>query len=414
MTPDRDGPRLPRRRRRSRPAFPFLQLIAMAAVLVAVFVLILVVRPETQPDPTETTKKTWAPGPTTVIHIAAAGDLNVTDNLLEQAETPSGYDFSPMFMEVAPVLSGADLTVLNFEGTMVGAPYGGESTSAPPELVQALTGMGVDLVQTANSASIRSGVSGLQSTIVNLHNAGLAPVGTFGDNDAYRRSGGYTMVEVQGIRIAVIGFTKGMDNLGLPENSLDCVNLLYEDYTTDYKKVNKEKISQVLANVAAQEPDLTIAMLHWGSEYKENLSDTQKSIAQQMLDGGVDVILGSHSHLLNKIEYDEAKGTLVAWGLGDFCGDAVEAGTNYSVVLDLEVTMDNETGLTSVTGWSVTPIATLRPEQSFQGGHRVVLLDSAIARYEEKYVGRVTDDVYDSLVHARKRVDQRIAGEEEE
>ena len=367
--------------------------------------------PATQTTASQPTQEVAATEPTTVIHIAAAGDLNVTDTVITDATTVAGHDFTDAFLDVAPVVSAADLSIINFEGTLAGVPYGTETGSAPAALAEELAAIGVDVVQTANSASIRAGVLGLQSTLAGFRNAGVTPVGTFADSEAFRRSGGFTMVEVEGIRIALVAFTKGMDNLGLPEGSEDCVNLLYEDYTTDYKKIAADSITDILRDVEAAQPDLTIALLHWGSEYNENISDSQEDIRDLMLDNGVDAIIGTHSHLLQPIEFDETAGTLVAWSLGDFYGDAKESGSNYSVILDLEITLDNLTGLTSITGYSTTPVYTLKPEQSAAGGYRVVRIEKAISRYESGYIGRVTEDAYNSLCQALTRVEKRIAGE---
>lgn len=352
--------------------------------------------------------------PSTVIHIAAAGDLNVTDQIVQEAMTASGYRFSDAFLDVAPVLGAADLTLLNYEGTLSGPPYGSQTGSAPSALIETLASIGVDVVQTANSASIRSGILGLQSTITALEQVGITPVGTFTDTEAFEKSGGFTIVEVQGIRIALVAFTKGMDNLGLPEGSANCVNLLYQDYTTDYKQIDKERIHAVMRNVAAKDPDLTIALVHWGSELNENLSESQQTIAQLLQNDGADVILGTHSHLLGAIEFDEEAGTLIAWSLGDFFGDAQEAGTNYSVILDLEITMDNELGTTSVTGFSTTPIYTLKPEQSQLGGHRVVQMERALARYQSRYIGRITDSTAQAMEYALTRVTERITARDPE
>lgn len=345
----------------------------------------------------------------TVIHIAAAGDLNVTDQMIQNATTTVGYDFTSAFADVAAVMSQADLTLLNYEGTFGGTEYGTETGAAPGQLAQAMAAMGVDAVQTANSASIRSGILGLQSTIQALKSAGIQPIGTFADGSAFRSSGGYTIMEVQGLRIALVGFTKGMDNLGLPEGSEDCVNLLYTDYTSDYTTVDTDGIKKVLSRVREEQPDLTIAMVHWGSEYNEEISSSQKKIRNLMLNNGVDVILGSHSHLLKTIEFDQENHTLVAYSLGDFYGDATQAGSNYSIILDIEVTRDNLTGKTTVTGYTYTPIYTLRPEQSNAGGQRVVRIREAMARYEGNYLGKVTGEVYDGMEYALKRIDQRIA-----
>jgi len=372
---------------------------------------------QTAPPETEPPRQTEAPRPqtgSTVIHVSVAGDLNVTDYMLENAAHANGYDFSQTFLDVAPILSGADLTLLNFEGNLSGGSYGYETGAAPLELPKALKAIGVDAVQTANSAAIRQGVSGLVTTLEAFDHVGLTTLGTYANSADFRRSGGYEIVEVEGIRIALVAFTKGMDNLGLPAGSEDCVNLLYEDYSSDYKKVDTDRIDRVLRNVSEEQPDITIAMLHWGSEYNDEISASQEKIRKQLQAGGVDIIVGSHPHLVQKIDYDSIAGTLVAYSLGDFFGDAVMAGTNYSVILDLEITRDNATGEVRLTGYDYTPIYTLKPEQSAAGGHRVVRIREAMDRYESDFVGKVTDDAYSSMEYALERIEKRIHPKEEE
>ena len=345
---------------------------------------------------------------TTVIHIAAAGDLNVTDGVLANAAHENGYDFSQTFLDVAPILSGADLALLNFEGNLSGSSYGYATGAAPLELPKALKAMGVDAVQTANSAAIRQGVSGLVTTLDAFEHVGLTTLGTYADTEDFRRNGGYEIVEVDGIRIALIAFTKGMDNLGLPAGSDNCVNLLYKDYSTDYKNVDTDRIARVLRNAAEEQPDLTIAMVHWGSEYNDEISSSQDKIRKQLQEGGVDIILGTHPHLVQKVDYDPIAKTLVAWSLGDFFGDAVMAGTNYSVILDLEVTRDNASGEVFLSGWEYVPIFILKPDQSASGGHRVVRIRQAMERYEQEFVGRITDATYSDMERALGRIEARI------
>ena len=369
---------------------------------------------ETQPAATGNTVTGESEAPMeefTTIHIAAAGDLTVTDRMIANAMTTLSYDFTNAFLDVAPVMNGADLTLLNYEGTFGGTEYGAATGAAPGQLAQAMAAMGVDAVQTANSASIRSGVLGLQSTIQALRNAGIEPIGTFSDAAAFRSSGGYTVLDVQGLRIALVGFTKGMDNLGLPEGSEDCVNLLYEDYTTTYEEIDGDGIRRILRRVEEEQPDLTIAMVHWGSEYNENISASQVKIKNVLLENGVDVVLGTHSHLLKTVEHNKDNNTLVAYSLGDFYGDAPQPGSNYSIILDIQVTRDNVTGETTIDGFTYTPIYTVMPEQSAAGGQRVVRIQEAMARYEGNFLGKVTPEVYSSMEYALGRIDQRIVEE---
>lgn len=411
------------RKRRRR----LLMGVLLLAVLACVAVFVFADRGDPA-DPTEPPVQTTAPAETapqetqpprpqtgtTVIHIAAAGDLNVTDYVLENAAHENGYDFSQTFLDVAPIFSGADLALLNFEGNLSGGSYGYDTGAAPLELPKALKAMGVDAVQTANSAAIRQGVKGLAATLEAFEHVGLTTLGTYADSDDFRKNGGYEIVEVEGIRIALIAFTKGMDNLGLPAGSDDCVNLLYEDYSTDYKKVDTDRIARVLRNVSEEQPDLTIAMVHWGSEYNDEISDTQQKIRKQLQEGGVDIILGTHPHLVQKVDYDPIAKTLVAWSLGDFFGDGVMAGTSYSIILQLEVTRDNATGEVFLSGWEYIPIFTLKPEQSVIGGHRVVRIREAMERYDADFVGRITEDAYGDMEYALKRIEKRVTPEQKQ
>ena len=362
---------------------------------------------ETKAPTEEKTSRTKAP---TVIHLAAAGDLNVTDKVVWSGQESGVYDYTKAFMDVAPIFSEADLAVLNFEGNFYGAPYGSSTLSAPQEMVEALKNAGVDLLQVANSQSITNGINGLTSTLANIRAAGLEPVGAFSSNEEFRRAKGYTICEVSGIKIAFVAFTKGMDGRGLPTGSENCVNLLYEDYFTTYQKVNKEGITKVLRNAASEKPDLTVALLHWGSEYNDTVSSTQETIVSLMQKEGVDVILGSHPHMVHEITYDETTGQLVAYSLGDFFGDGTRSGTNYSIILDLEITMDNETGETKVTDYSYTPIYTLA-EDECDGDRRVVRIDNAIAAYEGNFVDKVTKSAYDNMKTALDRITARVNGE---
>lgn len=395
-----------------------LRLMAAGAVLLVCGAVILTVtwlaprgeepdnqvQATTQPVtlPEETVPETTEP--TTVIHIAAAGDLTVTDRTVAAGEENGSYDYTAAFMDVLPLLAEADLTVLNFEGNLCGSPYGTATSSAPQAMLESLAAAGVDLLQMANSYSINNGLIGLADTLSSIRAAGLEPLGAYASTAEFRKSGGYTIREVNGVRIAFVAFTKGLDNMGLPAGSEDCVNLLYSDYDTSYSKVDTAGITSILRAAAKEAPDITIALLHWGSEYNDQISSTQKTILNLMLSEGVDVVLGTHPHYVQQMIFNEEKNTFVAYSLGDFFGDAQKAGSNYSVVLDLEITRDNNTGVTKITNFSYTPIFT----QDRAEGLRVVRLEPAIAAYERGNIDNVSEEDYDDMIYALKRVEERI------
>ena len=344
----------------------------------------------------------------TTIHIKAAGDLNVTNTVINAGVAVGGYNYTRAFMDVASTLSDADLTVLNLEGNICGEPYGSDTTSAPRELLDGLRNAGVDLIQMANSCTINNGLIGLTSTLQTIRAAGLEPVGAFASESEFQQSKGYTITEAQGVKVAFVAFTKGLGGRGLPAGNDNLVNILYEDYASTYDKIDRTRITSVLKAVEAEKPDITIALLHWGSEYNDDISDTQKSIVNLMKKQGVDVIIGTHPHTVQAIEYDELAGTLVAYSLGDFFGDASRGGTNYSIILDLEITKDSSTGTTRVTNYSYTPIYTVSEAESADGYRRVVRIDKTVEAWEENYLDKVSQSAKESMVYALDRIEARI------
>ena len=344
--------------------------------------------------------------PTTTIHLAAVGDLNITDAVI--ASGGILYDYTDAFLDVAHLLADADIATVNFEGNLYGDPYGTATASAPQTLVQALDRAGIDLVQLANSYAINQGISGLSATIDGIRQAGMEPLGVYANQSAFSSGKGYTVRDVQGIKIAFVAFTKGMNGLSLPAGSENCVNVLYSDYNSAYQTVNTDGISRILDAAAAEKPDITVALLHWGSEFNDTVSETQEQIVALMQEKGVDAIIGTHPHYVQKMTLDPETGAFVAYSLGDFYGDAARAGSEYSIILDLEITKDNVSGVTKVTDFSYTPIFTVHDAHITS---RVLRIHEAIAAYESGYIDRVSKETYDAMQYALTRIEARITGE---
>lgn len=340
----------------------------------------------------------------TVINLVAAGDVNVTDAIV--ASGGAEYDYTNTFLDVAHLLAEGDITVVNFEGNLCGSPYGTTSRSAPQTFMDVLGRSGVDLVQLANSYSINQGISGLQTTIEGVKAAGMEPLGVYADERAYKAGKGYTIKEVEGVKIAFMAFTKGMDGMTLPKGSEHCVNVLYSDYNSTYQDLDRDAINAVLDAVEAEKPDLTVAMLHWGSEYNDTISDTQESIVSMMQAKGVDAIIGTHPHYVQQMTYDPETGNFVAYSLGDLISDGTRSGTEYSVILNLEITK-SDAG-TKITGYTYTPIFTVAERGS---NIRSVRIAESMSAYDSNYLKRVTESTYNAMIYALERIEARIKGE---
>ena len=189
----------------------------------------------------------------------------------------------------------------------------------------------------------------------------------------------------------------------------DCVNLLYTDYSSTYQKVDEAGITRVMNAVAAQQPDIVIAMLHWGSEFNDTISSTQKRIVSLMQQNGVDAIIGTHSHYVQQMTFNRQSGQFVAYSLGDFLSDGSQAGTNYSVLLDLQITRDGVTGETKITGYDWTPIY-LQDQTAAGGSLRLLNLREAMAHYEENGALSFSEADYLAMQAALERIEARVQG----
>lgn len=352
-----------------------------------------------------------------VATLSAVGDIAPTDSMLADARGQNGaYDFAPQFAEVFTTLAAADLTVGNLEGTFSGAPYGGSEGSYPDELAGILSAAGFDLLQTANSYSISGGLTGLQRTKSIIEQNGMAAVGTYRDG-AEKAEQPVIIREVNGIRFAFVAFTKGFGGLSLPENAADCVNLLYSDYTTDYSEIDEAGILSTLQAAKENDPDVIVAMLHWGSENDSRVSKSQEAITELLLQNDVDVILGAHSHLIGEVERrtvsmpnGETREAVIAYSLGNFCTvDKNEC--NSSLMLRMEFTRDHATGETSISDVSYTPLAAVDYGAKETDRYRLLNIDNTMSLYESNYYDRVSTELYHTLMERRESILSRVSPE---
>ena len=85
-------------------------------------------------------------------------------------------------------------------------------------------------------------------------------------------------------------------------------------------------------------------------------------------------------------------------------------GTEYGIVLNVEITKNNETGATKVTGFHYEPIFITEGKD---GLLRILRLDAAIGGYESDFLDKVSPEVYESMKNARERIEARVAPKEE-
>ena len=348
--------------------------------------------------------------------LSAVGDIFLTDSMLADARQPDGsYSFAKQFVDVIVPLSEADITIGNFEGNFTGMNYSAADGSYPDALASELYTIGFDLLQTANSYSIYNGLNGLERTKSVIESSGMKALGTYVD-EKDKASNQVIIREANGIRFAFIAFTKGVGGLSIPQDTQCSVDLLYKDYTSDYSEVDTSYITGVIDAAHDADPDVIIAALHWGSENISEISETQEEITSLLLNNGVDVILGSHSHLVGEVEQrtvtmenGKKRDCVIAYSLGDFC--AVDEGEcNTSIILQLEFTR-NESDAVEITDISYTPVSAVDRGDAYADRYCVVSTEAAIQLYESNYYDHLPTAVYEVMVSDLERINKKLQPE---
>ena len=280
------------------------------------------------------------------------------------------YDYRPIFAGAAPPARAADYAVANLETTFAGGPdYSGFPTfNSPDEMADGLKDAGFDLLLTANNHCMDQGFSGLCRTLDVLDEKGIAHVGTSRTEEEQKKN--VVVADVGGISVAFLGFTYGTNGIPLAADAPFSVNLFNKDYNTTEKTPDEARMIAALDAAKALRPDLIAVMIHWGVEYQTTQNAYQESIADFLFDHGADIILGGHSHvlqpmMLRSIRRDaEEKQGFVCYSLGNFTSSQKDPLTDTTVLLELTLTRDNESGLCEVADFNYRPMLMSRQDAS--------------------------------------------------
>lgn len=218
--------------------------------------------------------------------------------------------YGALFDAVRPILSEADLAFANMEFPVTVDSFRSEGSmvfNAPPVVLDALSDAGFDVVSFANNHTFDQGVRGFIETMARLDASPLDYLGAGPDCDTAM---GGKIYEIDGIRIAFLAGTR-LYNTYKPPSEGQCSFRIYE---------GKEVIRRAQAAREAG-ADIVLLSIHWGSEYKTQPHGFDVNIAHNILEGGVDGIIGHHPHVLQPLEVYETKDgrtTFVMYSLGNF------------------------------------------------------------------------------------------------
>jgi poly-gamma-glutamate capsule biosynthesis protein CapA/YwtB (metallophosphatase superfamily) len=272
----------------------------------------------------------------------------------ENRETHS-YEYDDVFKYIKPVISEADIAVGNFEVPLAGPPYTGYPTfSSPDQLAVACKNAGFDYLATANNHSADKGKRGVIRTIKTLDSLGIPHTGTF-LNSAARDTLSPLLINWNGKSIALLNYTYGTNGIKVAEPVV--INML-----------DKEKITDDIKKAQENRANVIILFLHWGTEYDTIPSKTQTDLADYFFNNGVDIIIGSHPHVIQKMVWTKSseggKDRLVAFSLGNFVSNQRKTRTDGGTMIRIELTWTGDSFKITNAGyylsWVYTPLENYR------------------------------------------------------
>ncbi|MEU0096640.1 CapA family protein [Kribbella sp. NPDC006257] len=240
--------------------------------------------------------------------LVATGDVLLHERLWTTAKrdgTNGTWDFAPLLSGVKPLVQSADLAICHLETPLApkGGPYSGYPLfQGPPQILAALKQTGYDACSTASNHSFDAGAKGVDRTLDAMDQAGLRHMGTARTPEEAATP---TIVQVQGVKVALLSYTFGFNGLPYPNGE-----------TWRAGKLEVPAIKAMAAKAREMGAQIVVVSCHWGDEYSQKINPQQKKIAAELLaDSNIDLIIGHHAHVVQPMQ--EIDGKWVVYGLGN-------------------------------------------------------------------------------------------------
>ena len=264
--------------------------------------------------------------------LVVAGDLmQHTPQLSAALQSDGSYDYEECFRFVAPYFRDADIAVVNLETTLSGeGEYSGYPCfCSPAEVAYAMHDMGIDVAVLANNHCLDRGLRGVSRTADVLDECGIERMSVFRDSVDFQHNN-IKYITRGGVRFAMVNYTYGTNGIPVPKgvvvNRLDSVSVV-----RDLNEIRRDEV------------DCVVAFVHWGNEYERKPNHSQRKMAELMKRNGVDIIIGSHPHVVQPYDVDD-KGKVVVYSLGNFVSNQRKRYTDGGliVVVDIEEDVNGE------------------------------------------------------------------------
>lgn len=295
------------------------------------------------------------PTPDSSVTISMVGDVLLHEKVSDSGKMDDGsYNYDHLFANVKTDIENADISIVNQEVILGGREMGLSgypSFNGAFEVGDAIAGAGFDIVLHATNHTIDRGSRAVKNCM-EFWDTKHPQIAVLGINSSAEEQQNIYIRTENGIKIAFLNYTYGTNGIPLPADMPYCVNILEE-----------KKLRQDIA-LAEELADFTVVLPHWGTEYILEPDNSQKYWTQVMFECGVDLVIGTHPHVIEPVEMieNDDHSMLVYYSIGNFINSTAQSGkgiANRMVGAIANVKIDrSEDENVDIIDYGVTPIVT--------------------------------------------------------
>ena len=283
------------------------------------------------------------------LSLAMVGDALINDNIYNDAKK-NNYNFSPYLKLIKERIKDYDLKYYNGETILGGKDIGLSSYPAfnsPWEFGDAMVDAGFNIVSLATNHTMDRGeIAILKSREYWNKQDNVYAMGSY-SSFAEKKELESKIFEKNNIKYAILNYTYGTNGIKVPSGKEYLVNLWSD--STNYERYKETVLSDI--NNLRDKVDVLIVAMHWGIEYRFEPTELMKKTAQFLADNGVDIIIGTHPHVIEPVEWID--NTLVIYSLGNFiAAQSSDSCTYYKcnigLMTDLTITKTIEDNKTDI------------------------------------------------------------------
>lgn len=313
---------------------------------------------ETSSAAPETEPATEPPFEPVTVDLIMVGDILAHEGVYNSGFFPDGsINFDHIFANVKDDIQAADIAIVNQEVVLGGTDLGLSGYpcfNSPTELGDALVTAGFNVILHATNHALDKGITGIDNTL-NFWKKNYPDLPILGIHDEtftdYETQDIY-VYEKDGLRIAILNYTYGTNGIPIPQSRPLIVNMLDE-----------EKVALDIAR-AKEISDFVIVCPHWGTEYIYTPDSYQQKWTQFFYEHEVDLVIGTHPHVIEPVEWIEEEGNdhkmLVYYSLGNFVSNQDKQPRMLGAMAKVSITMDkiDDEYVVSISDYGVEPLVT--------------------------------------------------------